>query len=125
MLFRRIGEETLGGGYITPFAQKKINGSTLLIHRAIQVNPLALYLNVGLIYSPGITHRQCVLVPALFKVRHVPLHPSQDGRMNEGNAALGHHLDEVTRAEFERQVPPDAQDDDFLVEMPTLEEILC
>ena len=37
MLFRRIGEETLGGGYITPFAQEKINGSTLLIHRAIQV----------------------------------------------------------------------------------------
>jgi hypothetical protein len=56
---------------------------------------------------------------------HVPLHPSQDGRMNEGNAALGHHLDEVTGAELERQVPPDAQDDDFLVEMPTLEEILC
>jgi hypothetical protein len=44
MLFRRIGEETLGGGYITP---------------------------------------------------------------------------------FEPQVPPDAQDDDFLVEMPALEEILC
>jgi hypothetical protein len=26
---------------------------------------------------------------------------------------------------FERQVPPDAQDDDFLVEMSTPEEILC
>ena len=87
---------------------------------------MALYLiDVGLIYAPGITHRQGVLVPALFKVRHIPLHPSQDGRMNQGNAALGHHLDEVTGAEFERQVPPDAQDDDFLVEMPTLEEILC
>jgi hypothetical protein len=42
MLFRRMGEEPLGGSYITPFAQKKINGSTLLIDRAIQVNQLAL-----------------------------------------------------------------------------------
>jgi hypothetical protein len=42
MLFRRIGEEPLGGGYITPFAQEKINSSTLFIDRAIQVNPLAL-----------------------------------------------------------------------------------
>ncbi len=50
MLFRRIGEEPLGGGYITPFAQEKINSSTLFIDRAIQVNPLALYLNVGLIH---------------------------------------------------------------------------
>jgi hypothetical protein len=32
---------------------------------------------------------------------------------------------EVTGAEFERQVPPDTQDDDFLVEMSAPEEILC
>ena len=88
--------------------KEKINGFILLIHRAIEVNPLALYLNVGLIYAPGITHRQCVLVPALFKVGILLLHPSQDGRMNEGNAALGHPSSQVTGAEFERQVPPDA-----------------
>jgi hypothetical protein len=41
MLFRRIEEEPLGGGYITPFAQEKVNSSTLFIDRSIQVNPLA------------------------------------------------------------------------------------
>jgi hypothetical protein len=30
----------------------------------------------------------------------------------------------VTRAELECQIPPDAQDNNFLVKMPTLEEIL-
>jgi len=45
--------------------------------------------------------------------------------MSYRNATLGHHLDEVTGAELERQVPPDAQDDDFLVEMSTPEEIFC
>ncbi len=46
MLSRRMGKEPLGGRYITPLAQEKINRSTLLIDRAIEVNPLALYLNV-------------------------------------------------------------------------------
>jgi len=81
MLFRRMGKEPLGGRYITPLAQEKINRSTLLIDRAIEVNPLALYLNVGLIHAPGVTHSLCILVPAFFKVRHVPLHPAQDGCM--------------------------------------------
>jgi hypothetical protein len=55
MLSRRMGKEPLGGRYITPLAQEKINRSTLLIDRAIEVNPLALYLNVGLIHAPGVT----------------------------------------------------------------------
>ena len=46
MLSRRMGKEPLGGRYITPLAQEKINRSTLLIDRAIEVNPLTLYLNV-------------------------------------------------------------------------------
>src|SRR5271165_161827 len=44
--------------------------------------PIDLYLNLGLIHAPGVAHRPRVLVPALFKVRHVPLHPSQDSRMS-------------------------------------------
>src|SRR5271165_3461935 len=80
MLSCCLGKEPLGGRYITPLAQEKINRSTLLIDRAIEVNPLALYLNVGLIHAPGVTHSPCILVPAFFKVRHVPLHPAQDGR---------------------------------------------
>src|SRR5260370_15323084 len=97
MLFRGMGKEPLGGSHITPFAQEKINRSTLLIDRAIQVNPLALYLNVGLIHAPGVTHSPRILVPAFFEVRHVALHPSQDGRMSEGDSVLAHHLDQVTR----------------------------
>src|SRR5580704_11283864 len=125
MLSRRMGKEPLGGRYITPLAQEKINRLTLLIDRAIEVNPLALYLNVGLIHAPEVTHSPCILVPAFFKVRHIPLHPAQDGRMSQPNAALGHHLDDVTGAELECQVPPHAQDNYLLVEMPTPEEFLC
>ena len=45
--------------------------------------------------------------------------------MGQGDAALGHHLDEIGGAELKRQIPPDAQDDDFLVKVPPFEEILC
>jgi hypothetical protein len=37
----------------------------------------------------------------------------------------GHHLDEIAGAELKRQIPPHAQDDDFLVKVPPFEEILC
>jgi hypothetical protein len=53
MLYRRMGKEPLGGSHITPFAQEKINRVTLFIDRAIQVNPLALYLDVGFIHAPA------------------------------------------------------------------------
>jgi hypothetical protein len=45
--------------------------------------------------------------------------------MGRGDAALGHHLDDIAGAELKRQIPPDAQDDDFLVKVSPFEEILC
>jgi hypothetical protein len=38
-------------------------------------------------------------------------------KMDVGDAALGHHLNEIAGAELKRQIPPDAQDDDFLVKV--------
>jgi hypothetical protein len=45
--------------------------------------------------------------------------------MGQSDATFRHHLDEIAGAELERQLPPDAQDDDFLVKVPPFEEILC
>src|SRR5271157_6325090 len=125
MLFRRPGKEPLSGGHITPFAQEKVDGSTLPIDGAIEVDPLATNLNISLVYAPGIADRPRITAPALLKFRDIPLHPPQNGRMGQGDAALGHHLDEIAGAELKRQIPPHAQDDDFLVKVPPFEEILC
>jgi hypothetical protein len=54
MLFRRPGKEPLSGCHITPFAQKKVDGSTLLIDGAIKVDPLAAQLDIRLIHTPGV-----------------------------------------------------------------------
>jgi hypothetical protein len=65
--------------------------------------------------APGIAHRPGVSAPAFLELRDVALHPPRDGRVGYGDAAFGHHLDQVTGTELERQVPPHAQEDNFLV----------
>jgi hypothetical protein len=41
MLLRCPGKEPLSGCNVTPFAQEKVDGSTLFIDGAIQIDPLA------------------------------------------------------------------------------------
>src|SRR5271157_5728013 len=67
MLFSRPGKEPLGGCNVTPFAQEKVDGSTLLIDGAIEVDPLAFDFDVGFIHTPRVTDRGCVMIPALLE----------------------------------------------------------
>ena len=52
MLFSRPGKEPLSGCNVTPFTQEKVDGSTLLIDGAIQVDPLASDFEVSLFHAP-------------------------------------------------------------------------
>ena len=124
MLFSRPGKEPLGGCNVTPFAQEKVDGSTLLIDGAIEVDPLAFDFDVGFIHTPGVAEWPCVMIPALFKLRDILLHPPKNSRMGQSDATFRHHLDEVT-AQFKCDVPSHTQNDDLLVKVPTLEQILC
>src|SRR5271165_3243279 len=108
MLPDSSGKEPLGCGDVPALAQEKVDRSTSFIHCAIEVHPLAFDLDIGLVHTPGVAHRSRMPVPALFKVWHVPLHPSKNSRMGQSDATLGHNLDEVSGAEFKRQVPAHA-----------------
>jgi len=44
--------------------------------------------------------------------------------MRHRQAALGHHLHQVSQAQLESKIPAHAQDDDFAVEVATLEQFL-
>src|SRR5277367_3460951 len=125
MLFSRPGKEPLGGCNVTPFAQEKVDGAPLFIYGAIQVDPLAFDLEVSLIHAPRVADRPRVPAPALFKLRDILLHPPKNSRMGQSNAPLGHHLDQVTGAELEGEIPSYTEHDDFLVKVPALEELLC
>ena len=125
MLLRRPGKEPLGGGHITPSAQEEVDRAARFIDGPVQVDPLAFHLDISLVHAPRVTHRQGVRLPTLFKIRHVALHPPQDRRMSQQDAALGHHLDQVTGTELQSEVPSHTQNDDLLVKVPPLEQILC
>ena len=65
------------------------------------------------------------MIPALFKLRDILLHPPKNSRMGHSDATFRHHLDEVTGAELKCEIPSHTQNDDLLVKVPPLEEILC
>ena len=63
------------------------------------------------------TDRPRELVPATLELRNIVTHPTHDGGVSHRSAALGHHLDQVSEAEPEAQVPPHAQDDNFAIKV--------
>jgi hypothetical protein len=52
------------------------------------------------------------------------LHPSQNGGVCEVDAALAHHGNQIAIAQLEAQIPPNTQNHDLLVKMPTFEQLL-
>jgi hypothetical protein len=49
---------------------------------------------------------------------------AHDCRSDQNNSALSHHFHEITKTEFEPEIPTHAEDDDLAVEMAALEEII-
>src|SRR4029077_19566896 len=115
----------LSRSYITPSAQEEVDRAAFFVHGPVQVDPLAAHLDIRLIHTPGVADWPCVMIPALFKLRDILLHPPKNGRMSQQDTPLGHHLDQVTGTELESEVPSHTQNDDLLVKVPPLEQILC
>jgi hypothetical protein len=53
-------EEGLGGGDVTRSTEVGFDGFAFFINGAVEVHPLTAYLDVGLIYAPGIADRPLV-----------------------------------------------------------------
>jgi len=52
------------------------------------------------------------------------LYPAQNGGVRQVNAALPHHGREISIAQFEAEVPTNAQDHDLLIKVATFEQLL-
>src|SRR6516162_5509074 len=61
--------------------------------------------------------------PAFLKLRRVALHPAHDRRMRHRQAALAHHLHQVSQAQLKAKIPAHAKDDHVAVEVATLEQL--
>ncbi len=78
--------------------------------------PFASNGNVRLVGAPGTTDGPRESVPALLKFRHVPGYPSEDCAVGHRDPALRHHCNEVPIAQPIRDVPANAQLNDFSIE---------
>jgi hypothetical protein len=115
-------KETLGRRNIAVFAQQKVHGVSLLIHRTIKVAPLPSDLDIRLIDAPGSPDRPSILLPTLLKLRNIALHPAHNGGMRQIDAAFGHHRPQVSIAQFIGAVPSHAENYDLAVKVATSEQ---
>ena len=90
--------------------------SSVLVDRSIEVIPFASNANVRLVGAPGSTDGPRESVPALLIFRHVPGYPSEDCAVGHRDPALRHHCNEVPIAQPIRDVPANAQLNDFSIE---------
>jgi len=65
---KRPPEKRLGGGDVAGTAEVGFDRFALFIHGAVQVNPVAAHLEVGLIAAPGITDRTFMGLPAFLEL---------------------------------------------------------
>jgi hypothetical protein len=60
----------------------------------------------------------------VWKIPEPAVHPAHDRGVGHRPATLGHHLHQIAAAEFEAQIPPQAQNDDVSVEVATPEQFI-
>ena len=56
-------EESLGGGNVARSTEVGFDGFALFINSAVELHPLTAYLEVGLVYPPGIADRPLIGLP--------------------------------------------------------------
>ena len=117
-------EESLGGGDVPFGAQQEIDGLSLFVDRTVEIGPASFDFHVGFVDAPGSSRRASEAAPALFEFRDIALDPTHDRRVRQGEPAFGHHLDEITKAEFVAQIPAHTEDDDLPVEMAAFEKFV-
>jgi hypothetical protein len=78
--------------------QVGFDGFAVFIHGAVQVNPLATHLEVGLIAAPGITDRTFMGLPAFLEFEGVAHDPTQDRARGNAYSQLRSQFGEVAVA---------------------------
>ena len=59
-------------------------------------------------------------IPAPFEFGNVALNPTHDGRVRQIDAPLSHHLDEISEAQFEPEIPTHTENNDLPIEMAAI-----
>ena len=107
-------EEGLGGGDVTRSTEVGFDGFALFINSAVEVHPLTAYLEVGLVYAPGIADRPLVGLPTFVELWDVADDPAQDCARGDADAKFPGQLGQVPVTKLKAQVPPHTGNDNIV-----------
>jgi hypothetical protein len=114
---KRPAEEGLSSCDAAGLAQIEVNRSALLVYTPVEVVPVALDVDEGLVNPPRRTDGAREAVPALFDFGDVALNPTADRAGNPLDATLEHHLREVAVGQLIGDLPAYAQQNDLVGEV--------
>ncbi len=116
-------QETLGSSEVAPLAEPELDRVTITVDGPIQIFPLSSDFDVRFIDVPLPGNSSLSSIEAPQKFGRVPNDPSVNGRMVDRDAALRHHLLQISEAQIVSQIPPDAEQDHGSIKMPALEHL--
>ena len=121
MACKCLSNEALCGRQVTVFAEEELNRVANTVDSTVKIHPLAAHLDVSFVDVPLASDDTLALVETLQELRRKVNDPAVHGRMIDAQAAFGHHLFEITKAEIVSEVPAYAQQDHRSVELAAFE----
>jgi len=115
-------KEELGRHQVSLGRQQKIDCVAGRINGSVQVSPLTPDPDIRFIDPPGSVWMPHLTTKPLIQNGRIVLDPAPYGDVVHQQAAFHHHLFQVAVAERVAQIPPNAQDDDHVLEVPPSEQ---
>src|SRR5450756_466556 len=98
-------EEPVCRGLVAMRPQQEIDGVACLVNGTIQILPLAPNLDVCLVHAPTPADLAFGAPEGLLQYGQQFDRPAMDGRMIDGNPALGHHLLQIPKTQRVSDIP--------------------
>src|SRR5271166_4788364 len=118
---QRFGEEAFGRRCIAFSREKEVDRRTGRVDSPVQIDPLALNPDVGLIHPPAIVGRSEPCSQSALNFWGVTLDPPLDGDVVDQKSALRKEFLHIAVGKREAQVPADRKQDDLRFKLAPLE----
>jgi hypothetical protein len=119
---QRFGQEALCCGRVLPGLEEKVEGHAGRIHRTIEIAPLALDPDVGLVYPPTVVGRFELRAQTSFQFWGISLDPTLHCDVIGVEASARRATLDVPVRQGKTQIPTNRQKNDFWFKLAPLEQ---